>query len=259
MTTIHRLLSLAVLATGLAAQPFHDVNVPCCAFVDSVSATDLTTVTVGTTVRWILQGNTPHTITSGTAPSGPGTGVLFNMSLNQTNPVRTYTFTAAGTYPYLCVPHFNNGMTGTVVVTVPSTATAVGAGCTGSLGNVLTLGAAGLPSVGNASFALAVSGGLPNGSVLLFGGIGSSTPGLAVTPSCNLYLEINSFLFFVQIGLCPLGPFPLSPSGTASIPFPVPNLPSWLGSQLDLQVGSVDVAVPGGFTVSNALRLRFGN
>jgi amicyanin len=66
------------------------------------------TVKVGTTVTWVNQDTEPHTVTS------QGPGPLRSPALS--NGARySYTFTAPGTYHYLCTIH--PFMTGTVTVT----------------------------------------------------------------------------------------------------------------------------------------------
>ncbi len=91
------------------------------------------TIRVGGTVTWTWQGSgTLHTVTSGTVSGGVGTadGKFCNgtttpsmsiCSSNSTNPMVntgtfSWTFTAAGSYPYFCRPHAGMGMTGTVTV-----------------------------------------------------------------------------------------------------------------------------------------------
>ncbi len=64
------------------------------------------TVGVGGTVSWINKGTAVHTVT--------GTGAAFESGLLRTGGTFQRTFTAAGTYAYLCAVHPQ--MTGTVVV-----------------------------------------------------------------------------------------------------------------------------------------------
>jgi FtsP/CotA-like multicopper oxidase with cupredoxin domain len=80
-----------------------------------------TNITVGTTVTWINNEFSPHTVTSGT-PEDPNAGQMFNsfpftpsnpyMSLNDTF---KYTFNSTGTFDYHCTVHANT-MKGTIVV-----------------------------------------------------------------------------------------------------------------------------------------------
>ncbi len=64
------------------------------------------TVTVGTTVVWQNQDDTPHTVTA--------TDKRFTSSALDTGDVFTHQFLAAGTYTYYCMIHPK--MTGTIVV-----------------------------------------------------------------------------------------------------------------------------------------------
>lgn len=64
------------------------------------------TVTVGTKVTWTNKDGVPHTVTSSSG--------LFNSGNMNNAATYSYTFTAAGTYPYYCGLHAN--MTGSVIV-----------------------------------------------------------------------------------------------------------------------------------------------
>ncbi len=63
------------------------------------------TVVVGTTVAWINHDDIPHTAVS--------TDGVFKSKVMDTDEKFSYTFTKAGTYPYLCSIHPK--MTGTIV------------------------------------------------------------------------------------------------------------------------------------------------
>jgi plastocyanin len=72
------------------------------------------TITQGSTVVWTNNGNSSHTVTSGTPSSSPGT--IFdspNMTHGQTFSFR---FTEAGTFSYFCRVH-GSSMAGTITVT----------------------------------------------------------------------------------------------------------------------------------------------
>lgn len=251
------LICLSILAATVSGQSVHIINVPCCGFVDSISGTNITTIAPGTLVRWVRQqGN--HTVTSGSGPSDPAAGVLFDGTINSGSTLFEFTFLAVGAYSYFCAPHFSNGMVGTVNVIPAAAVTTVGAGCQGSHGSAITLGANGLPTLGNSGFAVTISGAAPSSGGFLYGAIGPANPPIPVTPSCSLFLDLNSFLLLIQLGISPVGPITVTPQGTASIPFAVPSTPSWAGSRLDLQFAAVDAAAPGGFILSNGLGLTFG-
>jgi plastocyanin len=69
------------------------------------------TVPSGTTVLWQNQGNSNHTVTSGSANAVTG---MFDSPLNNGQTFQ-FTFTQAGTFPYFCRIH-GQMMSGTIVV-----------------------------------------------------------------------------------------------------------------------------------------------
>lgn len=71
------------------------------------------TVEVGATVVWTNNSNVVHTVTSGSDGSHDG---LFDSGDVAPDEQFSYTFTETGTYPYYCIPHVNQGMTGTIEV-----------------------------------------------------------------------------------------------------------------------------------------------
>jgi plastocyanin len=72
--------------------------------------TPLCSVKAGTTVKWTNTGTVDHTATSSAgAPEAFDTGLL------KPGESGSFTFTKAGTYPYVCTPHAAN-MKGTIVV-----------------------------------------------------------------------------------------------------------------------------------------------
>lgn len=70
------------------------------------------TVSVGDSVTWCFNGRNIHTVTEGTLGNPTP---LFD-SGNKNSGSFGYRFTSAGTFPYHCIPHFAQGMTGTVTV-----------------------------------------------------------------------------------------------------------------------------------------------
>ena len=64
------------------------------------------TVRVGTTVKWTNRDDIPHTVVS--------TDKVFKSKVLDTDETFSFTFSAAGTYPYFCSIHPK--MTGKVVV-----------------------------------------------------------------------------------------------------------------------------------------------
>lgn len=62
------------------------------------------TVTKGTTVTWVNDDSTMHTVTSGDASVGTGDG-LFDSSVINVSKQFSHTFDAEGTFPYFCTLH----------------------------------------------------------------------------------------------------------------------------------------------------------
>jgi plastocyanin len=69
------------------------------------------TVDVGDTVKWVNSTGTGHTATS-----RPGDPAQFDSGTLFQGQSFSFTFTKAGSYPYICVPHQSFGMTGTITV-----------------------------------------------------------------------------------------------------------------------------------------------
>lgn len=74
---------------------------------------DPITVPAGTTVTWIQNDSTTHTVTSGDRDAGPDG--LFDASLAKGETFE-HTFDEPGTYDYFCSLHSGPGMTGQVIV-----------------------------------------------------------------------------------------------------------------------------------------------
>jgi len=74
------------------------------------------TINVGDTVLWRNNSFLQHTITSGTSCSPNG---IFNSGLLDPDAEFSHTFTAVGSFPYLCTLHCLAGMRGTVTVDAP--------------------------------------------------------------------------------------------------------------------------------------------
>lgn len=70
------------------------------------------TITAGSTVCWQNTGGPAHTVTS------DDNGQTFNSNLGPGQSFE-FTFTTAGSFPYHCIPHLADGMTGTITVTAP--------------------------------------------------------------------------------------------------------------------------------------------
>lgn len=89
-------------------------------------------VTKGTTVTWVNEDSTIHTVTSGDASAGTGDGLFDSSIINMENEF-SHTFEAEGTFPYFCTLH--PYMIGTVkVVAAGSEEASAGAGGQGQGG-----------------------------------------------------------------------------------------------------------------------------
>ncbi len=79
------------------------------------------TIHVGDTVKWTWDSGN-HTVTSGSSCTADGKFCSpSNTNCSTSNPsamnaTYSHTFTAAGSFPYFCIPHCTSGMTGSVVV-----------------------------------------------------------------------------------------------------------------------------------------------
>ena len=102
-------------------------------FIDDLSGTGLTTVTVGTTVTWVWEGSLSHGSTSGTCsgspgpygqvrPQGYGGGCtpngVWGSDIHMAPHSYSYTFNQAGVFHYFCNVH-QSAMTGRVTVNAP--------------------------------------------------------------------------------------------------------------------------------------------
>jgi plastocyanin len=72
-------------------------------------------VSVGDTIIWVAIAGT-HSVTSGTGPSDPHSGDLFDQDLDS-GQTFAHVFNTAGVFDYYCRPHEADGMKGTVTVT----------------------------------------------------------------------------------------------------------------------------------------------
>ena len=82
---------------------------------------DEVTIVVGDTIRFVsVSGD--HTVTSGTGSDDPASGQLFDADLPEGDDFR-FVFDNAGTFPYYCIPHESDGMTGQVTVNAPTART----------------------------------------------------------------------------------------------------------------------------------------
>jgi plastocyanin len=101
-------------------------------FVDELSGTGISTVTVGSTVTWVWAGTDSHSSTSGTCTGDPGpygqlgpqggggcnSSGIWSSSAYAAPHSYSHTFSQAGSFLYFCSVH-ENAMTGRVIVTAP--------------------------------------------------------------------------------------------------------------------------------------------
>lgn len=76
---------------------------------------DVVTITPGDQVTWVWTSGI-HTTTSGTGPTDPQQGLLWQSPLTSAVPSFSFTFNSVGTFPFFCEPHFAFGMVGEVIV-----------------------------------------------------------------------------------------------------------------------------------------------
>jgi len=144
-----------------------------------------------------------------------------------------------------------------LIIGFSASATPSGTGCTIVTGGTpFSLGSVGVPSIPNPSFALTITNAHSQGIVSIYLAQGLASFPLPVGNGCSIYLDPASALALEAAGLSPIGPLPLSPAGTVTLPVPLPNIPSLVGQSLDLQALSISLAT-GSFATSNALTLMF--
>ncbi len=140
----------------------------------------------------------------------------------------------------------------------------VGQGCPGFFNLIPQLGGAGLPTLGNPTFAATLATGAPLSAATLFAST-SVGPALDVGNGCILRLDLAGFAALTQAGLNPLGTATTSGLGACQFPLPVPAVPPLAGMSFAVQAIILDAAGPPvvgnpslRFTLSNALSLQFG-
>lgn len=69
----------------------------------------------GDTVEWVWNSGS-HTVTSGAGAADPDAGTMFDMPLDSSNQKQSFVYTSAGDFPFFCIPHESQGMTGVVHV-----------------------------------------------------------------------------------------------------------------------------------------------
>ena len=120
MRTRHALLVASAAASLLAFPPAALAVTRIVNQVGTTFSPSSLSVHPGDVVEWHWS-SLSHTVTSGTGPTDPIVGTLFDQALTASNPIVSHTFTTDGDFPYFCRIHFDFGMTGVihVVSTVP--------------------------------------------------------------------------------------------------------------------------------------------
>jgi plastocyanin len=113
------LLPAVATAAALAAVPPASATTHIVTQMSLSFSPNSITIEVGDTVQWVWSAGS-HTVTSGTGPTDPQAGALFNSALSAAVPSFSFVFNSPGDVPYFCSPHFNFGMTGVVHVNQPT-------------------------------------------------------------------------------------------------------------------------------------------
>ena len=124
-----------------------------------------------------------------------------------------------------------------------------GRGCRGSGGAVPTIGAVGLPRIGNAAFAVDVTDAAPNALTVANVGFGPSNLNLFGCP------------LLIQAPLIGLGSATSDATGAATVAFPIPNDPGFVGVALFGQFVVLDpgATLLGVAALSDGLTMLLGN
>lgn len=262
------LLAIAALACPGLAQN-HVVSQVNLLYVDSVSLTSVTTVTLGTTIEWTWStGN--HSVTSGTGSSDPASGNLFDACLDALSTTFTWTPPTTGTFPYYCIPHEAMGHNGTIIVvppppTLPGTgedvqqATAVNS--PGGAINPLTTGGGFDMKSASAGDAIMVQVTSPGGTldftpitiVAQLFTTGAPTP---VGPLPGLHITTTGAVLLLNPFTPPLGLAPIIAPGGSVYSFITP--PGLSGNSTILQtLALTSGAANGFFATSSAHQIQF--
>ncbi len=134
----------------------------------------------------------------------------------------------------------------------------VGTGCIGSSGVPAAL-ATPYPAIGaGLGFAFHLTGGPPFATAYLFAAYQPAAQPLNLGSGCQVYIDLPSALFLIQLGISPAGPLPLDLSGSASLPLPLGYAPANVGLSLAVQGLILDPPAPLGLVLTNAVDLVIG-
>ena len=84
--------------------------------VDNAFSPRDVSISVGDSVTWRWDGGNNHSVTQGTTPDASQDPTRLFDSPIKSSGTFGYRFTAEGTVPYFCRPHFSMGMRGTITV-----------------------------------------------------------------------------------------------------------------------------------------------
>lgn len=138
--------------------------------------------------------------------------------------------------------------------TVSASVRSIGVGC-GS--PIPTLRPLGLPTIGNASFALEIAGGPAAQPSFLWLALDEANPPVTLGAGCATWLDLASLTLLLNLGVNPLGPVVTDAQGDATYPLPVPLDPGLAGQSLFLQGVVSAPGNPLGAALSNAVALEF--
>ena len=127
------------------------------------------------------------------------------------------------------------------------TVTMYGSGCGGAM-----LSSTSVPALGG-FFPVDLTGGTANSQAYLFLALGKLDPGQPLGGGCSLYLEPNSMLLAISLGVSPIGPLPTSAAGSSTFPLTIPSDPGAAGTHVYLQGATVDGSSPIGVLLTNGL------
>lgn len=135
-----------------------------------------------------------------------------------------------------------------------------GTGCSATAGAPFTLATAGLPILGNGSFALMLGSGPASSPCDLYLSNALSATPTPIGGGCDIWIEIPGAIALINSGASPVGPFGLSPSGDLILPLPLPADPTLGGLSVTLQAFAISplATASAGFVTSNALSFTIG-
>ncbi|MEZ6196930.1 MAG: plastocyanin/azurin family copper-binding protein [Planctomycetota bacterium] len=219
----------------------HVVDVTGFSFIDTVSGTNVTTVTCGETIEWLLLDTFAHLVLDGASPRTrrPARDSTSRFDTFGGGTSHTWVADEVGTFPYYCAPHFGFGMVGTIVV-LPAPNVLAGSGEDFTL-DVLVDGVTACGGTDSASVGSVVAchfespAGTFNGYPPILAAelfpTGMGGPGSPVGFP-YIHVTLNAYILFNGLQAAPFGAAVLAPGGYNLFGVVSPNL---VGSTLRLQ------------------------